>query len=222
MTARVEAQDLRGGRRTPRGSEQANSQRRFAPITMTDREWSRCGDLADHDGRNAHPPSATRIPSPFRPRPVRVQSDAMGRRAEKNEPEVFRFALDGWTLDCSLHLEDRPRAPLGLCWGSETFCVAGALRSATRRKVSRVELRIYPMDEKPEEWKSEWKAIGAVHSIRHGTLEAHVRLPAHAFHTLLLGMVAGKVRGMEFTARRTGSRLEFIRSFYTVDPEQPD
>jgi hypothetical protein len=143
-------------------------------------------------------------------------------RHPRIKDEDFRCAVESWSFDYGLFLNDRPRDVLGRCWESLYIVLRGRLLSKTRRRIERVELTLDPRGVEPESWKEGWRGFGSVSTVSRGTLQAFVHLPMHAFQAVFLAVVAGKLAGVEFVVRPNGRRLEGIRSFVSIDPSAPE
>lgn len=143
------------------------------------------------------------------------------RQRKKSPPETFRFAVEDWSLTYGLHFHEKKSA-LGRCWERQWVTLTGALRSKTKRKIERMELDILARKFDPEEAKDHWNAIGAVKSVGHGTLAALVWVPVTSFHTVLVAVAAGKVKGIYFSVYQMGPGSGVIRDFTIADPDEKD
>ena len=142
-------------------------------------------------------------------------------RISKPTAELFRFAVDNWSFNYGLTLNEKPHKILGLCWESHSIALRGPIRSPTKRKLDRIELWIRPRDFKAEEVKAEQKWIGALHGINGRTMNAFVHVPAMAFQALLTAVAAGKVKGADLSIVGLSHSHGDVRSFSTVDPDEP-
>jgi hypothetical protein len=136
--------------------------------------------------------------------------------------ETFRFAIEDWRLDYSLHLwDEKPMEDMERCW--ELFSVVssgGLLKSKTkRRKITRVELSISPLDFDPKKPQPHWKGIGSVGHVSRGVLTAHVTLPVVSFQTVVAALTAGNLKALAFDAYKEPHGNGLIKSLSTFDPE---
>lgn len=145
-----------------------------------------------------------------------------GRRQQKAAPEVFRFSVDDWSFTYGLHLNEKPDRLLGRCWETHSFELHGALRCGTHRRIERVALTISASDFEPGSWREESRGIGTIMSVGHGTMRAMVLLPTVSFHTLLIAVVAGKVKGAGIVVHEMGRSHGLIRSFHTANLDEED
>lgn len=83
-------------------------------------------------------------------------------------PELFRFAVEDWSFNYGLTLNEKPHKILGLCWESHSIALRGPIRSPTKRKLN-IELWIRPRDFKPEDVKAEqkWIAVANLKRVYH-------------------------------------------------------
>lgn len=135
--------------------------------------------------------------------------------------DIFRFAVESWSYEYGLHVNDREQPVAGFSWESHSLLLRGPIRNPTGRELERVELRLNPSANDVHTKKPAHKGIGGVHSTRDRTLSAFVAVPSASFQTLLTAVAAGKIKGADVVIREVERSPACVMSFYTVDPEVP-
>lgn len=109
--------------------------------------------------------------------------------------------MSEWDFYYGLHTNRSPDLEhlLGKCWDSSEVLAVGPLRSKTRRKVTRVELRVSGDGRRPADFGEKvW--FGCVKGIRNGLLDATVCLSPQAFQSVLTAFAADKVTTIALAA----------------------
>ena len=145
-------------------------------------------------------------------------------RRRQDTRERFHFDIADWSLEYGMHIDPnhRPKDTFRRCWETHAVFVNGPLRSRTHRRVQKVELRVYPTELKVDTWPTTSNGFGSVIRIRGGLLEALVQIPEASFPSVFLGLVAGKIASISFTAE-FGDKRRRIQDLYTYrEPFNPD
>jgi hypothetical protein len=145
-------------------------------------------------------------------------------RKKHQSSEHFTFEVANWSYDYGLHINRAAglRKYMGLCWETNCVVLRGALRSPTRRRIDRVQLRLDPGGRDPATWKEEWKGFGAATSIRGGVIEAFLSVPTPSFQTLLVAIGLGKVRFVTFNVDFAEDRRVVTDLYTSETPDEED
>jgi hypothetical protein len=128
--------------------------------------------------------------------------------------------VEDWAFDYTLAFNDSGLDEFGRGWERMALVVSGPLTSRTRRKATRVKLRIEPSAVfDPHNWKEQWKAVGYVTGVQRGTIVATVILPTSSFQVFMAA--ASKLRALAFTVTKVERGKGSIRFFGTADDDEP-
>lgn len=135
--------------------------------------------------------------------------------------DIFRFAVESWSYEYGLHVNDKEPPVAGASWESQSILLRGPIRSPTTRELERIELRLNPSATDVRPTPPVHKGIGNVYSTRDRTMSVVVVVPTASFQALLTAVAAGKVKGADVVIKAAERAPACVMSFYTVDPEAP-